>query len=522
MGRLPYLRMASKESFHQVGSFKGLNKGMVIADNEFSDMKNMSSDRYPAISTRINRGEIIKTVTSPNGLFYKNGLAYVDGTSLYYKNEKIATVTDNRKTIVGIGAYMVVFPDKIMYNTSTGELKNLEQTWTQSSSATFTQTTEGSTMVKVTCTGIGTIFSQYDAVEMSGCSNDDFNKSMVIQELDDDYIVIIGSLNKTFTQASGITIRRTVPDMDYVCKNENRLWGCSSANHEIYASKLGDPSNWQAYEGISTDSYAVTVGSDGDFTGCISHLNSILFFKEDTIHKVFGDKPSNYYVQTSTPMRGVAEGLEGTMCIVNETLLYVSRDTVCSYDGAQPDSIGEAVKNLEFSEGIAGHFASKYYASLKDGTGAWGLYVYDPAKQIWDKEDDLHLIFMEYGDGDLYCIDSDGNLFTIAGARDEYVHWYLESGDQLEGSMDYKHVKKLQFHMQLAANTEVNVMMQYDAQEDWELVSTYTAKEKRTHTVNIIPKRCQKYRYRLEGRGYMVLIAMGRSVGQGSDLGGGI
>lgn len=520
MGRLPYLRMASRESVQQIGSFLGLNKGMVIAENEFSDMKNMSSVRFPAIATRSHRGEVIKTLTAPNGLFYKNGLAYVDGTKLYYKGSEIATVTDTKKRIVGIGAYMVVFPDKIMYNTATGELTQLEQTWTQSGSAAFAQTTEGSTMVKVSCTGIGTQFSQYDGVEMSGCSNADFNKSFVIQELADDYIVIIGSLDGSFTQTSGLKITRTVPDMDYVCENENRLWGCSSKNHEIYASKLGDPTNWQAFEGISTDSYAVTVGSDGDFTGCISHLNSVHFFKEDTIHKVFGDKPSNYYVQTSTPVRGLAAGLEETMCIVNETLLYVSRDTVCSYDGAQPDSVGEAVKELGFCEGIAGHFGGKYYASLKDISGAWGLYVYDLARQIWSKEDGLHLLHMFYGDGELYCIDDEGHLFTIAGDRDEYMHWYLESGDQLEGTIDYKFVKKLQFHMQLAENTEVNVMMQYDGQPDWELVSTYTAKESRTHTVTLIPKRCQKYRYRLEGYGYMVLIAMSRSVGKGSDLGG--
>lgn len=232
-----------------------------------------------------------------------------------------------------------------MYNTSTGELKQMEETWTQSGSAAFAQTTQGSTLVKITSTGIGKKFSQYDSVLISGCTNAAFNKSIILQEVADNYVVVIGSLSAQFTQGSGLTIKRTVPDMDYVCENENRLWGCSSKNHEIYSSKLGDPANWQSFEGISTDSYAVTVGSDGDFTGCVSHLGYVIFFKEDTIHKVFGNKPSNYQVSTSSPVRGIAKGMERTACIVNETLIYAGRDDICSYDGAQPDSVGDALRN---------------------------------------------------------------------------------------------------------------------------------------------------------------------------------
>ncbi len=119
MGRLPYLTTAPKETSRQVGNFLGLNTGTVIQENEFADMKNMSSRDFPAISTRRPRGGIIRTLGKPHGLHYKNGLAYVDGTGLYYKDGKIADVTDTDKQIIGIGAYLVVFPDKVMYNTST-------------------------------------------------------------------------------------------------------------------------------------------------------------------------------------------------------------------------------------------------------------------------------------------------------------------------------------------------------------------------------------------------------------------
>lgn len=520
MNRLPFLQTAPRENTRQIGAFLGLNKNMVIQENEFSDMKNMSSDRFPAVCTRPARGEAIKTLSKPHGLFYKNGLMYADGTKLYYKGKEIATVTDVDKTMVGLGAYVVIFPDKIMYNTSDGKLTNLEASWTQTAKATFAPLQSGSTMVKISSTGIGTNFNQFDGVTVSGCTNDNFNKSATIQEIADDYIVVIGDLTEEFSQNSGLKIARTVPDMDYVCESENRLWGCASENHEIYASKLGDPANWQAFEGISTDSYAVTVGSDGDFTGCISHLGYVMFFKGDTIHKIFGNKPSNYQVNTSSPMRGVREGCEKTLCVVNETLIYVSRNDICSYDGAQPESISDNLKGMGFKAGAAGQYNGKYYASLQDKAGGWGLYVFDLAKQMWHKEDDLHALFMAYGDGELYCIDEEGQLFTIAGEREEVIPWMVESGDLLEGSVQYKHVKRLMFRLQMGPKAEANVWISYDNSSEWHKAATCVSKRYRTYVLNVVPARCQSYRVRLEGYGEAALIALSKVIGEGSEIHG--
>lgn len=519
MGRLPYLTTAPKETSRQIGNFLGLNTGAVINENEFADMMNMSSDCFPAISTRKHRGKIHKTLEKPHGLFFKNGLVYAAGTALYYKDNKIADVTDTDKKIVGIGAYIVVFPDKIMYNTASGELQSLEVKWSQVSAASFSQTTTGSTMVKISCTGIGKPFKQFDGVEISGCTNEDFNRTTVIQEIADDFIIIIGSVKENFSQSSGLTINRKVPDMDYICENGNRLWGCSSKNHEVYASKLGDASNWNAFEGISTDSYAATVGSDGDFTGCMSHMGYVLFFKEDAIHTVYGDKPSNFQITTMTPARGIAKGCEGTACVVDETLVYAARNCICSYDGASPDSVSDVLGDTRVTAGIAGQYDGKYYASLERG-GKWDMYVYDLAKNLWHKEDGLHLLFAAYGEGNLYCIDAGGNLFTVAGDRQEQIEWALESGDMLDGSIEHKYLKRLLFNINLDAESELDILLKYDEEENWEKVNTYTARSYRTHVLSVVPRRCQRYRYRLEGRGNAMMIAMGKYIGYGSDIHG--
>lgn len=499
-----------------IGQFAGLNELEIINENEFADMKNMSSCHYPAIGTRKPRGKVLKTLKKPNGLYYKEGLVYVDGTEMYYKDKLIASVKEGTKQIIGMGAYLVVFPDKIVYNTQTGETKMIEQTWTQGGAATIGPVIEGSTFIKISCTGIGKNFNKSDAVEISGCTVvQELNKTTVIQDKADDFIVVIGTVAKNVTQASGLVVKRTAPDMDFVTQAENRIWGCSNKKHEIYACKLGDPTNWNAYEGISTDSYAATVGSDGDFTGAITHLGYVLFFKEDTIHKVYGSKPSNTQV-TTMPLRGVAKGCERSLCIVNETLYYAARNSICAYEGSMPYSISDVIKQ-NYEEVMGGQYGNKYYISMK-AEGKWFLYAYDPGLKMWHKEDDTQMKFAVYGGGELYFIDQNNNLRTIGDdAGEEWIEWYIESGDMLESDLNKKSLKKLQIMAELDVGAFMEVYTKTENDKLWKRIQTIQAAEKRVYSIPMQPNRCSHYRYRLQGAGGFKLYGIGKVFQNGSD-----
>lgn len=496
--RLPYLGEVSKQK-KTIGSFGGVNQNAVIGENEFADMKNMSSDLYPAIGPRVARGEKITSMTKCNGLHSNNGLAWIDGTSFYYDGKAVGTVIDSEKQMVSMGAYIVIFPDKKVYNTHTGEWQEMEQSWSQDSKATFAPTISSSTFIKISCTGIGTKFSKGDGIEISGCSNEDFNKTTVIQSLEDDAIVIIGDLTDEFTQATGLTIKRNVPDMDYVTESENRIWGCSSANHEVYASKLGDPLNWNCFEGISTDSYAATVGSEGDFTGMATYLGYVLFFKEQMIHKVYGNKPSNIQIN-SYPSRGVKKGCEKSICVINEMLYYASGDGICAYDGSMPYLISQ---NLEkpYTAAVGGQERGKYYISLQSDD-TWDVYVYDADYKLWHREDESQFKATCYSGGKMYYVDAENVLrAAVDGENDEKVFWYLESGDQEDGTLDKKKLHKLQFLMDLEQGSYVELYMKYENDLLWERIKTFTAPKKQAFQLHLKPRRCVHYRWKLVGYG---------------------
>ena len=539
--RLPAINTIPRNRL-QVLEFKGLNRTQTCAENEFSDMKNMSSDQYPYIKTRTGRADFL-TLTKCNGFFAKNGLYIVDGTS-FKKIEQdgtmsvIGSVEDSKKTFVGMGAYIVIFPDKKIYNTADGSFNSLEASWTQSGAVTFQNAyltdsqvddSSANVYIKISSTGIGNNFNKYDGVSISGITASGLtglNKTAVIYDKAADWILVVGfDITGTITQSTGsIKIERTVPDMDFVTESENRIWGCSSANHEIYSCKLGDPYNWNCFEGISTDSYAVTVGTDGDFTGAITHLGYVLFFKEECLHKLYGSKPANYQVITTT-MRGVKKGCEKSLAIVNETLYYVSSSGVCVYQGALPADIGKSLGEDHFTEAAAAGYGNKYYLSVTDSKGLKHLYIYDESYGTWVREDDLQVERFVYYDHELYYLTKEGtqiNKFTEEELP-KIITWEAVTGPiktVFKSNQNFmtgkKRITKLTLQIDLHEGSYVDISVSYD-DGLFQPIKTYSSGTDKSVSVMFIPQRCDHFKIKLHGGGYFALKSMTKYLEAGGD-----
>ena len=233
---------------------------------------------------------------------------------------------------------------------------------------------QATTYVKISSPGIGTAFSEYDGVELqiSGLPDTtaykqikNLNGSAVLWGKDDGYIVVVGIVDQSVTLGGvdtpdfSMSVDRKMPEMDFVIEHNNRLWGCryglnrnQEVVNELYASKLGDFKNWSCFMGISTDSYSVSLGSDGPFTGAVTHGNYPIFFKENCLHKVYGQMPSNFQVQT-TSCRGVQKGCADSLAIVNEVLYYKGKNGVCAYDGSIPAEVSSQFGELRYESAIA-------------------------------------------------------------------------------------------------------------------------------------------------------------------------
>jgi hypothetical protein len=544
-------------------------------------MENMTSTSYPVLSPRGKRG-IFASPKRAQGLISKDSLCYIDGTDFVIGEHRInigLSVEDSPKSLISMGAYVIILPDKKYINTAditdfgsieaevstegavSFELCRLDGTsysdmtvsptepenpenmavWLDTSAVPNTlkqySGTSGNwvavatTYIKISAQGIGKPFEVFDGVTISGVEGNELamlNGTMIIQAKGDDYIVVIGITDKVVTQDSAVTVKRQMPNMDFVTEANNRLWGCRygiAANgevvNEIYASKLGDFKNWNCFMGISTDSYAAQCGSDGPFTGAITHLGYPLFFKEGCLHKVYGNYPANFQIQT-TVCRGVQRGCERSLAIVNEVLYYKARSAVCAYDGSLPTEMSTQFGEEIYSEAVAGSHGNKYYISMKDQSGKFHLFVYDTGKGMWHREDSTKVLAFCSSGGEMYFIDeADGKIKTVFGSgtpEEEPVRWMVETGTLGTESPDKKYVSRITFRMALEVGTKIIIEAQYDSTGDWERLSIMTGTNLRSFPVSVRPKRCDHLKLRIRGEGGAKIYSYAKTVERGSDF----
>ena len=400
------------------------------------------------------------------------------------------------------------------------------------------------TYVKISAPNIAASFSQYDAVKISGLPDqltqlkDLEGQTMALWEAyhdpgeegnraegTSDYIVVVGILDEAATYESDLRLERTMPIMDFIVECGNRLYGCrygTAANgeivNEIYASKLGDFKNWNCFMQISTDSWVGGVGTDGQFTGAITHNGYPLFFKENCVHKVYGSYPANFQIQT-TACNGVQKGCANSLAIVNATLFYKSRNAICAYDGSLPSEVSYALGNEAYSDAVGGAHGYKYYVSMKDRLGAYNLFVFDMAKGMWHKEDDLKVEQFCSSDGELYAI-SGGKIITMLGTgtpNNKLVKWMAETGEIGISSPDMKYISRLTLRMAMEIGTEVSAYAQYDFNDEWEHLFTMRGTSLRSFSIPIRPKRCDHMKLRIEGEGMVKIYSITKTIEQGSD-----
>ena len=127
-----------------VDTFKGYNHNLRISDGEFFDMKNLTSDYYPILSPRGNRG-VYASPASPQGLISKDSLCYVDGAYFVMNEYRIDMgLNDEPKQLISMGAYVIIMPDKKYINTQDlTDYGNIEATFQTGSNNYSTGPTKG-------------------------------------------------------------------------------------------------------------------------------------------------------------------------------------------------------------------------------------------------------------------------------------------------------------------------------------------------------------------------------------------
>lgn len=330
----------------------------------------------------------------------------------------------------------------------------------------------------------------------------------------------------TITGQGDITVRTEIPEMDYVVEGGNRLWGCKYGYvdgkliNEIYASKLGDFKLWQSYRGIASDSYTASIGSDGAWTGAINYNGYPLFFKDNMLHKVY-ISPVGAHEIKQIPCAGVEQGSGNSLAIVDGVLLYKSQNGVIEYDGSSFTRVSEKLGMDKYKNAVAGTFDNKYYISMQGADDIYSLFVYDTAKRLWVKEDDFHALGFAQLDNSLYSIVNDGSIYDLQAAdgviESAKVEWMWQTGMMGYEYTGKKYISRLNIRMQLLADSEIKIYIEYDSSGNWELKGKLKGKSVKTFLLPVIPHRCDHFRIKLVGKGDAKIYSFSKIFEGGSD-----
>ena len=403
--------------------------------------------------------------------------------------------------------------------------------------------------VRIHCPGLGSVMKEGDTVTVSGMPQEvcdalaaGLDGEVSIGTLDGDDVIAtltpqqessryygswtVTATSATWKSADGkvsenkavnapVKLERRVPDLDFVTEQGNRVWGCSRKENSIYACALGDPTNWYSYRGIASDSYAVSVGSDGAFTGAASCLGYVLFFKEHCIHKLYGTKPSDYQM-SSVRCRGVAANAAKSLCVIAETLYYLSPDGVMAWSGSLPSKVSGALdtgKLTAVDRAVGGQLDARYYLYLHRKTEDGGrLLVYDTERGVWQEESTAGTGMVSTGQ-QLYLWDGSA-LWAAdpereAGGEDETeLKFEAVTGDIGLAVPDDKYISRVTLRMDALAHTVLTVAVSYDG-GDWETVSSCAVtKDHQRVNLPFVPRRHDTMRLKFAGTGQMALRSM--------------
>lgn len=481
--QIPKLRQNAKK-VQTISVFGGYDHNLRIPDGAFYEMSNMTSDHYPVLASRKKRtvkyrGEDI------TGIGCSHGLCWVRGGDLYLLDGQLLELglSSQEKTLIPMGGYLIILPDKKWVNVAALETDDwedawgdMENVWENGSSRvevrfcdpdgspreegavarqkpaepldgqlwqddslyppvlkrwngeTGTWLVEENSCVELSATGIGKGFYPEDSVQIS-LEDPEVQLSPVsrLLKVEEDRLVLRGylySASYSITGENALQISRRMPDMDMVIACGNRLWGCKYGITE---------------KGFVNELYCSKLGDFRNwqsFEGIStdSYVASVGVDGQFTGAIAYMGRPVFFkensmievfgshpanYQIQTTVCPGVEKTCRKSLAVVNNVLYYKSRHGVCAFDGSMPVQKGTVFGPVHYTYAVACAWGNKYCMAVSDH-GKWSLFLYDTLRDLWHREDIPGVLQLAAWENSVYCLTGDRTRLMDLAGEDGY------------------------------------------------------------------------------------------------------
>ena len=341
-----------------------------------------------------------------------------------------------------------------------------------------------------------------------------------------------------------VTISRVWPELDGVFAHNNRLWGWKGK--ELRCSKLGDPKNWEAFDGLSTDCWSLDTQRPEAITGGISLHGYPTFYTENRRYMIYGTEPSGFQL-SELDCFGVREGCGGSMAVVDGVLYYVSRKGVMADAGSVPTCVSEALGKLRLIQAIGASFEKEYWVSgvIENSDGGFtggdpAIFVLDTNTGEWFHDSKLACSALASAIGTLvgcWLLDDSGqnDSYQIACLRGNWPLNYsgqeayhsseLVTNDYTLQQPNRKRVHRVQIRVRVSGMTQqsLGVSIMYDSSDTWETLYVIhpkgsTMNKKESFYIPVLPRRCDHFRLRFSGDAHWAIESLALELRQGSAI----
>ncbi len=543
-----------------VDRFDGLCDEVVASQHSWRSMQNMSGSAYPSICTR-KPYHVLRRVDVDTQVFSHDKLMLLQGDTLYEGTRSIGRIGKGKRCCASMGEDFIIMPDKLLYNAALGTLRPMEQRYRKrdiqftitdafgepykdyvvsdtppGNHALWLDTREKklkryqngvyesvqSIYICLEAPGIDEGFAVGDAVSISGIrALPELNQSYIIEGLQTNRLLVMGYLPHLFTESSEVEIARSVPTLDRMAVWNQRLWGFNAEKREVYASKLGNPCVFEAFSGLSGDSYLLSL--DEEPLQLIAWEEELLIFCADCIYRITGNRPQNFRtVRMEQP--GLRKGSEDSLQLLNGALYYLSSQGVMYYNGLFHRINKAALRNI--GDCIAFTQGNRYYLCQQNGAEQ-GIFVYDSERAFWHKEENCCVSSACRHKGTAYFITN--NALLSVGKPDKALedgsmeqegplYWFAETADFSLTLPDKRNLDMIQVMLSGKGDYAIFVAFDVDPQETdnskipWKIVDADVFRGELAVRVPICAQPCHTMRLRISGNGSATIYSILRSI----------
>ncbi len=445
-----------------------------------------------------------------NGMGYFGNILYgANNGEFFYNGQKKCDLTTGNKTFYHYNGKILIFPDMVSYDPSRDTVGDFGKSTGNINYRIVSRSVAGVNWGLSCIESDDVVFSELfragDGIKISNGEEYGISGFHTVVSVDHaanqlifDRMEFGDGEPMSFT---GVLSHGAPEHCDAACLCSGRVWVAGDGH--IYASTINDECNWSVGGDDERASFVCDIESGETVTACVEYEGNPVFFSENKIYRVYGDRAANFYLKCCSNWGGVAYKRAKTVVPIKDKIFFVSNFGTAYFDGHSVKQVDGMPFELTASGMFGGTDGEKYYVCFAL-RGKKPLYVYDTRHMIWQCISDVS--FVDIFTSGSALLGSDGQTVTVIknnGMGFSAASGFPEeAGKKAMGNfrvcVDGACVLSVGISADMSEGSECDLYVSYDGGERM-FLRHFAGEGNVNCEITVIPRHCNILEFSIEG-----------------------